>query len=93
MKNSQEIPKKWCILRTEENYKEVNEWFNKMYPDDTKDGIGYEFNGDYIYSENVFENAKHTPKVALSTKAPNHNDFTEITTEQFREWILKDNKK
>lgn len=93
MKNNQEIPKRWCILRTEENYKEVNKWFNKMFPEDTKFGSGYCGRDAYIYSENVMNgNDIQSLKVYVELQAPNHKDFTEITTEQFREWFLKDDE-
>lgn len=86
MKNSQEIPKKWCILRTEENYKEVNEWFEKV------SHMKFDATSGFIYYPIEDVNYNLSDYFNLNTLPKNHNDFTEITTEQFREWFLKDEK-
>jgi len=78
------LPKKWCIKRTSETAKVINEWFNKKYNYEH-----YFTTSGFVYSENVC-GSFNSPKASFQEKAPNHDDFTEITFDQFKKWILKD---
>lgn len=77
------LPKKWAILRTKENYKVINEWFNRKFNDTY---VGYL---TFIHSEPVGIGKYYNCVYKDGTK---DKDFTEITFDQFKKYVLgKDN--
>ena len=71
------LPEKWFIIRNSSNYKEINEWFNKA-----KNTLG----SVWATSPMIFNSE-------LKTYSGNKNkdiEFKEITFEQFKTHILKE---
>lgn len=66
------LPEKWCIKVTDENKREVNDYFCKKTP------FKVLLQGEYFYIDIEY------------IKTLNHSEFTEITTEQFKKWVLKE---
>ena len=75
------LPEKWCILRTKENANIINSFFNK--PENNKIRFFYYSIIDYLTSDHI--NAESW--VAASSCKP--DKYTEITLEQFKKYILK----
>jgi len=82
------LPEKWCVLRNEENHKILNKWCNEnhligerySYTDNTK---------NLIYSEkpnNSWTEYKRFCNII-------DNTFTEITFDQFKKYVLKEEVK
>ena len=68
------LPKKWCIKVTEENRTELGKW--------RTDGLLSSTLTGYLSTPCNGKNGYHTQKKG--------DEFTEITTEQFREWVKKE---
>lgn len=79
------IPEKWCI----KNCQEVGEWFNKQK--DTSiytSSAAHEAN--YLHSHNKQEKTVWDDRCVLSySEFKPKTGFTEITIEQFREYVSK----
>lgn len=75
------LPEKWFIIRNDSNYKEINEWFNKTKntPNSASDKTFMIFNSRLLTTKNN-NNIKE-----LKSKG-----FEEITFEQFRRYVLKE---
>ena len=76
------LPEKWCILRTEENADTVNSFFSK--PENNKEGYLYIDNTGYLISEYL-----NTCNWIGAPSIKPDEDYTEITFEQFKKYILK----
>ena len=74
---------KWCIKRTPENYKEVNEWANKVHSEPFQFGNEYRSMIGYVHSDLQDHGS-------LSHEHKN-NHYTEITLDEFR--LLTDPEK
>lgn len=74
---------KWCIKRTPENYKEVNEWANKVHSEPFQFGNEYRSIMGYVHSDLQDHGS-------LSHEHKN-NHYTEITLDEFR--LLTDMEK
>lgn len=70
------LPEKWKVLRTKDNYKIINEWF-------VKNGYGNPFISYAYIGINRYKNNYHSEDSQLI-------DYTEITFEQFKKYVLKD---
>lgn len=76
------INEKWCILRTPENAKVINDWANTYC---LQGGLGNWYRNDsYLYCHGnciIYEhyNSPHFDK----------SEFTDITFEQFKEWFIQ----
>jgi hypothetical protein len=78
------IPEKWCI----KNCQEVGEWFNKYKDTLTYTSTAHENN--YLHSHNKQGEEVWNNRCALSySEFKPKTGFTEITIEQFREYISK----
>ena len=74
---------KWCIKRTPENYKEVNEWANKAHSEPFQFGNEYRSMMGYVHSDLQDHGS-------LSHEHKN-NHYTEINLDEFR--LLTDPEK
>lgn len=74
------LPEKWCIMRTVNNYKIINDWFNK---NNTRN-YTFDCTAYYIYSGCLNGNW-----IIINTTI--NPDYTEITFEQFCKYVLKEN--
>lgn len=80
MQYLKELPKKWAIQRTPDNYKIVNDYFNKNYYKDGKLGC----TTGYVHSENI-----HTTKPYKSNcEGSLVTGYTEISTIEFKVLVL-----
>jgi hypothetical protein len=70
---------KWCILRTEDNYEEINEWFNTHHKLNLKDV------GGYAHSYDVDSGKSNWCLLVGYSSNNHHKDAKVITIEQFRE--------
>lgn len=81
-KELEELPEKWCMLCTEENAKILNKY---LHENKEKYRLYNNFwivdAGGYFVSEN--QNGGHT----IAYEHP--KDYTEITFDQFKKWVLK----
>jgi len=85
-KELEELPEKWCILCTEENSKILNKY---LHENKEKYRLYNSFwivdAGGYFVSEN--QNRGHT----IADEYP--KEYTEITFDQFKKWVLKEEEK
>lgn len=70
---------KWCILRTKENYIELNDWFNKKYGLNLSDCKGY------LHSYKVNPASIVPYLMGVYGNGERDEEATIITIEQFRE--------
>lgn len=70
---------KWCILRTKDNYIELNDWFNKKYGLSLSDCKGY------LHSYVVSPNCVVPYLMQVYGNGERDEEATIITIEQFRE--------
>ena len=82
-KTNQMTKLKWCIKRTPENYKEVNEWANKAHSEPFQFGNEYRSMMGYVHSDLQDHGS-------LSHEHKN-NHYTEINLDEFR--LLTDPEK
>lgn len=76
------LPEKWCILRTKENYKIINNFFEKK--ENNKNRYCFSADECYLTSSQINNNNWLRP---IKTKSDNHQD---ITFEQFKKYVLKE---
>lgn len=74
---------KWKIKRTEDNYEEVNNYFNCKGTTNAE----YSCGSGYCYSIPVNNGGQHVYSDTDSCILYDPNDFTEITIEEFRNII------
>ncbi len=77
------LPEKWCVKRTIDNFKIINNWCNNNHIDDEHNS--YVDSYGYIHSErcnNSFNSFKR------SKGGTQDLSFTEITFEQFEQYVL-----
>lgn len=76
------LPEKWCVLRTHFNYETVNQWFKD-------NNLGH----PYLKSEYIAPSDTKSDDYMTASKLTDSifKDYTEITYEQFLEYIV--NKK
>ena len=77
------LPEKWCILRTEENAKVINSFFNRS--ENNKENFSYYSSTDYLTSDYI------NTKFWITPSSYKPDKYTEITLEQFKKYILKQN--
>ena len=70
---------KWCILRTKDNCKELNDWFNKKYGLSLSDWEGY------LHFYKVSSNSNVPYLMSVYRDGQRDKEATIITIEQFRE--------
>jgi len=83
---------KWCIKRTYENGDVVNEFMNKLDPNNS---IYSSYSG-YCYSENIlkpgYKNIGHgfsnTNSISRNREDFDHSDYRELTFDEFKELVL-----
>jgi hypothetical protein len=73
------LPEKWCVLRNLDNYSIINNWFLK---NQTKNWVITENKG-YLYS--TILNGHW-----IMSDSNKEKDYTEITFEQFKQFVLKE---
>lgn len=73
------LPEKIAILRTKDNYKEINRWFNKIYTDN------YDGQNGYMHYPKVILDPWGA-KIGFSSKV--ENGYTEITFDQFLKHVV-----
>jgi hypothetical protein len=79
------LPEKWCILRTPESAEIIERWFNKG----SKEVFCTNNYSWLYYNEKLrIKSINH-----VSGKITEHYDYTEITTDQFKKWVLKEEDK
>ncbi len=80
------LPKKWCIRRNQNTHKEINEWFTKKY------GIKFTAKTDFFTGFNgksPYWKYLHEPRLPDGKNlGQKHKDYTEITFEQFKKFVL-----
>lgn len=76
------LPEKWYIVRTEANYQVINKWFNANHP------IGVEWTGT-LGNMNSPRCKDQVPN--MSKDYLRDNGYTEITFDQFKKYVLKEN--
>lgn len=76
------LPEKWCVLRNKENAQILNDWANKETCT-----TGYNYTNGYITSENI-----DTTTIPRSS-AWIPRGFVEITFEQFKQYVLMEDRK
>lgn len=81
------LPKNWHVVVTEENQKEVSEW---RFKTSEKICLGYIAGVVYKVPQDRYEKG-HNPGDLI--KKPNYDFGQEITTEQFRKYVLKKEEK
>lgn len=92
MKELTELPEKWCIKLTKENQQIVGKYYNR------KGAIAYtdaDRIGKYLSSHNL------SSGISVMSETENHGSnfcmttcesYTEITFDQFKKWVLKENE-
>ncbi len=88
------LPEKWCIRRTYENNIVINSYYNKHYSKCNEYGAG----SGYMYSENILKDSSLTYHGYSDTNSKllnkvdfKHENYIEITFEQFKQYVLKEN--
>lgn len=80
------LPKKWCIKRTPDNYKEINKFCNENKLPGESSHWDYTDQCNYIYSEKQFNNFS----TFFRRSHIKDDNFTEITFEQFKKHVLNE---
>lgn len=76
------LPEKWCILRTPESAEVIERWFNKGNKE-----VFCTNNYSWLY----YDEKKRTKLINhASGTTSRHSEFTPITFEQFKKWVLKE---
>lgn len=75
------LPERWKVLRTSENTDVLSKWANEVSNTTEHCGYGNKDHPNYIHSENI--DTGNTPR------SGNNKDFTEITLDQFKQYVLK----
>ncbi len=85
------LPEKWCILRTKDNYLQVNDYFNNLYPDSH---CSLKTNSEsWFYSTAVDSESQGPLKHYTTLFACRISGFTEITVEQLTKTKTNNMKK
>lgn len=80
------LPEKWAVIRTPENYIEVNKYFNKIYSTNN-------FTSDGIFQDLDKKDYMHNPKVMNRTiNGRLELGYTLLSNEQFNSQILNNTK-
>ena len=81
------LPEKWCILSNSENYKILTKWLK----DNSIHYKGFNSNWEISYKEYYL----HFPQASSDAHSSSMicDGYKEITFEQFKEYVLKKNKK
>lgn len=79
------LPNKWCVQRTNSNFDILNNWANSVNPG----AHGHSSRNQFIHSENF--GAFGWSGNGHYYADDKHEDFTEITFEQFKYFILESN--
>lgn len=79
------LPERWCIKRTTQNFVEINNWVNSI----STNGTRYSSDTGYIYSEPVNSHRQHIYADTDGNDLLAHYLFTEITFDQFKQFVLK----
>ena len=82
-----ELPAKWCILRTPDNARTVNMYFNYLAK-----SVNYKSHDTWVYSEVVGGTDEYPTYVVdggdKDYRKPKILGFTPITFQQFEHWVL-----
>jgi hypothetical protein len=82
-KDGFKLPEKWYIKRDEENYSIINRWFNNHVILDNADWSGHTGNMNY---PRIYNQVPNLGGLKLLQEG-----YTEITFEQFKQYVLKEN--
>jgi hypothetical protein len=82
-KNEFKLPEKWYIKRDEKNYSIINRWFNNHVILDNAEWSGREGNMNY---PRIYNQLPNLGELKLLQEG-----YTEITFEQFKQYVLKEN--
>lgn len=81
------LPEKWCIQRNAENSEIVNEYFNKIKERD----VYYTSEKGFLYNHIINDRKAHEYSPIDGFTIGKHEDFTELTFDQFKKYVLKEN--
>lgn len=81
------LPEKWCVKRTRNNYKIINDYFNNLGTTESK----YSSEEGFIYNCPINHYKQHIYTNIDGFTIGKHEDFTELSFEQFQQFVLKIN--
>lgn len=79
------LPEKWCVLRDNNNYKEINDYFNTG-----TESNHYECKVDYMHYPNYSDYIGF--KVGQHSSGMVRRGYTVISFEQFKQYVLNKNE-